>query len=349
VRVKILSGDDREGVVEAAEQLGLIDPTRGELDVQDGPELDYLDRVQYAHKVQITKVFAQLTPEQKGDIVNQLRNLDERVAVVADGVGDVPAMEEATLNITLQSGSQAALSMADIVLLKDSLQLLPTALQQGQRIVNGLLDILKVNIAQISTILLLIVAMFIENRRIFYYHPTHGGIIAFFIVVAPSLGLTLWASAGSLPRRYMRSRMWHFVVPAAVTMAAATLIISKLTFRISSDVVQTELTVTYGLVLMGLILVIFVQPPIKLFVGGDLLSGDWRPTYMALGLFVFYNVLVYIPSAQNLLRLAPLAEAWQYMIIGLITLVWLFLLRTVWRSRWMNRYLGILTSRFEDV
>ena len=122
----------------------------------------------------------------------------------------------------------------------------------------------------------------------------------------------------------------------------------SLAFRFSSDVTQTELTVTYGLVLMGLILVIFVQPPIKFFVGGDILSGDWRPTYMALGLFVFYNVLVWILLAQNLLRLAPLAEFWQYMIIGLVTFVWLFLLRAVWRSRWMNRYVGILTSRFEE-
>jgi cation-transporting ATPase E len=228
--------------------------------------------------------------------------------------------------------------------------LLPATLQQGQRIVNGLLDILKVNVAQVGYVLLLIIFLFfIDDRLTFYYHPTHGGVIAFFTVVAPSLGLTIWASAGALPRQYMRSRLWHFIVPAAVSMALAALAVSELVFRFSSNVAETELAVIYSLILMGLLLVVFVQPPTKAWVGGDVLSGDWRHTYMALGLFVFYNILVWIPLAQNLLRLAPLAELWEYAIIGLVVLVWMPILRAVWRAPWLNRYVGILSDRLERI
>lgn len=105
---------------------------------------------------------------------------------------------------------------------------------------------------------------------------------------------------------------------------------------------ETELAVTYGLVL-----IVFVQPPTRAWAGGDILSGDWRNTYMALGLFIFYNILVWIPLAQNLLRLAPLAELWEYAVIGLVVIVWLPILRAVWRAPWLNRYVGILSDRLE--
>jgi magnesium-transporting ATPase (P-type) len=360
VRVKILSAEEPEYVAGAAIDLGLIEDYPAAKQVISGRDLVQMDRSQIvdpryqnresAHQNGVyagqNRVYARLMPEQRGEIVQRLRDAGERVAVVGDGLDDIPAMEESNLNITLQSSSQATLGAADIILLRDSLQLLPATLKQGQQIVNGLLDILKINIAQVSYIFLLLVAMLLDDRPAFYYHPTQGGVIAFFTVIAPSLGLTIWASAGALPRRYMSSRLWHFIVPAAVTMAVAVLGLSEVIFELTNNVAETEQAVTYGLVLMGLILVIFVQPPARFFVGGDVLSGDWRNTYLAIGLFILYNVLVWIPLAQNLFRLAPLSELWEYPIIFAIALVWALILRTLWRSRWLTRYVGILSSPF---
>ncbi len=348
VRVALLSSNDPAAALEAARQLGFGAEEEEPENAISGRDLAVMTEEQVDTLVHQSNIFAELTPEQKGNLVDRLRLQDERVAMVGDALGDVPAMQQANLGITLQTSSQSALNLADIVLLKDSLQVLPKTLQQGQRIVNGLLDILKINVTQVGYILLLIIYLFfIDNRLNFYYHPTHGGVIAFFTVIAPSLGLTFWASAGALPRQYMRSRLWHFILPAAISMAIGALVISELVFLISSNVAETELAVTYGLILMGLIVVVFVQPPTKFFVGGDVLSGDWRNTYMALGLFILYNILVYIPLAQNLLRLAPLAELWEYAVIGLVVLVWLPILRAVWRAPWLNRYVGILSDRIE--
>ncbi len=348
VRVALLSSDDPAAALEAARQLGFAAEGEEPANVVSGRDLALMTEEQVDALVRKSDIFAELIPEQKGNLVDRLRHQEERVAMVGDALGDVPAMQQANLGITLQSSSQAALNLADIVLLKDSLQVLPATLQQGQRIVNGLLDILKINVTQVGYVFLLIIFLFfIDDRLNFYYHPTHGGVIAFFTVIAPSLGLTFWASAGALPRQYMRSRLWHFIVPAAISMAIAALAINALVFRISSNVAETELAVTYGLILMGLLLVVFVQPPTRAWVGGDVLSGDWRNTYMALGLFIFYNIVVWVPLAQNLLRLAPLAELWEYAIIGLVVLVWLPILRAVWRAPWLNRYVGILSARLE--
>jgi cation-transporting ATPase E len=348
VQIKILSSEDPARVMEAAGQLGLTGDDPDNQAAISGFELSQMDRGQFEQTIQNATVFGQLTPGQKADIVRGLRQLDERVAMVGDVAGDVPAMEEANLSITLRKSSQAALSMADIVLLEDSLQVLPTVLQRGQKIVNGLLDILKLNLAQIGYVLLLIVVMMIANRRIFYYHSTQGGVIAFFTVIAPSLGLTFWASAGALPRQYMRSRLFHFVVPAAVTLTIATVVLGGLTGNSVTELADSWMSVTFGLVVMGLLLVIFVQPPSRFWVGGDVLSGDWRITYMAIGLLLLFFVATLLPLTQQLLRLTPLVNIWVYLLIAAVAIVWLFTLRAIWRAPWLSRYVGIVSARLES-
>ncbi len=347
IRVKILSSAAPECVLETAEQVGLARDETDPGTAVSGLQLVQADQRLYTEVTHGRDVFGYLTPWQKGEIVQALRDCEERVAMVGDGADDVLAMERANLSLTMQSSCQAALSLADIVLLEGSFDVLPTILDRGQRIVNGMLDILKINLAQICYVLLLIVAMFIAGRRVFYYHPTQGGVIAFFTVIVPSLGLTFFASSGTLPRQYMRTRMVHFVLPAAVTMTVAALIIDRI-FRTSvSDIPYSELAVTHGLVVMGLLLIVFVQPPAPFWVGGDVLSGDWRNTHMAIVLLILFLAATYIPLTQELLRLAPLQSVKDYLIIGVVTIVWAFLLRAIWRTPWLNRYADILSERLE--
>ncbi|KPK06967.1 MAG: hypothetical protein AMJ56_13865 [Anaerolineae bacterium SG8_19] len=347
IKVKILSSDDPEPVLEAAGQLGLSKEQPTGKAAITGPQLVQMEQSSLGEAVQEADVFALLTSEQKGQIVRTLRRLGERVAMVGDGANDIPAMKEADLRITLRNSSQATLGMADIVLLDDSLSVLPTVLERGQRIVNGLLDILKINLAQIGYVLLLTLAMFLSGRRVFYYHPTQGGIIAFFTIIVPSLGLTFWASSGRLPRRYMRLRLWHFVVPAAVTMTVGSLLVTWLFERGLVDIPYAQLAVTYLLVTLGLLLIVFVQPPSPFWVGGDVLSRDWRNTYMAIVLFVLFIVITILPLTQELFRMTTLQDVRAYAFIGAVVIVWLFLVRAIWRAPWLNRYVGILSERLE--
>jgi cation-transporting ATPase E len=348
IRVKILSTDDPESIAEAAYQLGVSDPGQFGNTAVSSWQVAQAGREELGQLVQETNAFAQLTSEQKAQIVHILRRQGERVAMVGDAANDIPAMEEANLRITLRNSSQAALSMADIVLLDDSIQALPTILERGERIVNGMLDILKINLAQIGYVLLLTFAMFLSGRRVFYYHPTQGGIIAFFTIIVPSLGLTLWASSGSLPRQYMRSRLWHFVVPAAITMTLASLVVSWIFGRDLLGVTYSQLAVTYLLVAIGLVLIVFVQPPTRFWVGGDELSGDWRNTYLAIVLFIIFIAFSILPLTQELFRLTVLQGAWAYGFIAAVACVWTFLVRVIWRAPWLKRYVGILARRLES-
>ncbi len=346
VKIKILSTGDLDRVSEAAGQLGLLESTKNALTVS-GYQLAQMDEKQFDQNVSEATVFGHLTFRQKSEIVRALHRRGERVAMVGDGVEDVPAMTSANLSITLQSSSQAALSTADIVLLDDSLEVLPTVLERGQQLVNGMLDILKINLVQIGYILILLLTLVASGQLVFYYHPTQGGVVAFFTIIVPSLGLTFWASAGPIPRQYMRSRMVHFLVPGAITMALAALTVSFIFGRGLADVAHSQLAVTHVLITTGLLLIIFVQPPTRFWVGGDVFSGDWRNTYMAIVLFILFIAATYIPLTQELLRLAPLQDIQSYAIVGAVAIVWLFVVRAIWRAPWLNRYVGILSDRLE--
>jgi cation-transporting ATPase E len=145
----------------------------------------------------------------------------------------------------------------------------------------------------------------------------------------------------------MRSRLFHFVVPAALTMTAAALVISRIFGQGLVDITYSQLAVTHGLIVIGLLLVIFVQPPSRFWVGGDVLSEDRRTTYMAVVLLGVFIIATYLPLTQELFRLLPLESLVDYTATVLVAFVWLFLIRAIWRAPWLNRYVGIVSRQLE--
>ncbi|MBI5800731.1 MAG: cation-translocating P-type ATPase [Verrucomicrobia bacterium] len=82
----------------------------------------------------ITKenIFAEIRPEQKAGIVQQLQARGQRVAFVGDGINDAPALEQADLGIAVARASDVAREAADIILLQSDIQAIPEALGLAQ-------------------------------------------------------------------------------------------------------------------------------------------------------------------------------------------------------------------------
>jgi cation-transporting ATPase E len=92
--------------------------------------------------------------------------------------------------------------------------------------------------------------------------------------------------------------------------------------------------------LAGLALVLFVEPPSRWFVGGDRYSGDKRPTLLALGMLIVLILVLSIPQGREFFELLPLEWQDYAAIVGML-LVWMLLLRYVWRARLFERFLDI--------
>jgi Cu+-exporting ATPase len=74
------------------------------------------------------RVFAEVRPGQKAELVKRLQQQGERVAFVGDGINDAPALEQADLGIAVGRASDIAREAADIILLKSEIEAVPESL-----------------------------------------------------------------------------------------------------------------------------------------------------------------------------------------------------------------------------
>ena len=115
-------------------------------------------------EIGIDKVYAELLPEDKLEVIRQLQQQYSSVAMVGDGINDAPALAQASVGIAMgTAGSDVALETADVVLMADRLEKLEYAIRLGRR--SG--RIVKQNIIfALSFIVILLIANFTGNMTL---------------------------------------------------------------------------------------------------------------------------------------------------------------------------------------
>ncbi len=123
--------------------IGLVDPLRSDAAdtvhslQQQGLEVVLLtgDRSSVAHQIAaelgITRVFADIRPTQKAEIITELQKTGP-VAMVGDGLNDAPALAVADVGMAIGDGTGVAIDTADVVLMVDKLTGVQTAIDLGK-------------------------------------------------------------------------------------------------------------------------------------------------------------------------------------------------------------------------
>ncbi|MDZ4683962.1 MAG: heavy metal translocating P-type ATPase [Planctomycetaceae bacterium] len=86
-----------------------------------------------ARQLGITRVIAEVLPAQKADEIRRLRDLDERVGMVGDGVNDAPALATADVGLAMGSGTDIAVASAEVTLIGGRLESVVTAMELSRR------------------------------------------------------------------------------------------------------------------------------------------------------------------------------------------------------------------------
>jgi Zn2+/Cd2+-exporting ATPase len=117
-----------------------------------------------AQEIGIDGVYAELLPEAKLEVIRQLQQQYQSVAMVGDGINDAPALAQASVGIAMGTiGSDVALETADVVLMTDRLEKLEYAIRLSRR--SG--RIVKQNIVfALSFIFILLIANFTGNMTL---------------------------------------------------------------------------------------------------------------------------------------------------------------------------------------
>jgi Cu+-exporting ATPase len=82
-----------------------------------------------AHQLGISSVFSQVLPADKLQIIKQLQQQKEIVAMVGDGINDAPALVQADIGVAMGTGTDVAIESGDIILVKGTLEKVVEAIQ----------------------------------------------------------------------------------------------------------------------------------------------------------------------------------------------------------------------------
>ena len=74
-----------------------------------------------------------VTPQEKASVVARLQAEGHQVAMVGDGINDGPALSQADLGLALGSGTDVARNSADLLVIRDDLGAVPTAISLARR------------------------------------------------------------------------------------------------------------------------------------------------------------------------------------------------------------------------
>jgi P-type E1-E2 ATPase len=304
VQLKVLSGDAPATAGAIAHDAGVP----GSTPALDGEALP-AEPEALRDAVLSAPAVGRISPEGKREVVDALTDAGRYVAMVGDGVNDVPALKEARLAIAQGSGAQMARSVADLVLVKDDFAAVPGMVGEGRQILRNIQRVARLFVTKTVFTAVVGLAVGIPTatfpllpRQFTIASTVTIGIPAFLLALAPSSGP--WR-----PERFLQS-VFRFAIPAGVAIGVG-IVAGYLLARYGFDLGLTRSrTVATGIVVVcGLAVVLRLEAehgPRRLAIAG----------LCALMLALFALALV-IPFLRNFYELAtPTAESLAAWAIG---------------------------------
>jgi magnesium-transporting ATPase (P-type) len=211
VDVKVLSGDASGTVAAIATDVGI--EVAGVHDGEAIPD-DAQERQRFALEA---SVVGRISPEGKQQIVEALTDAGRYVAMVGDGVNDVPALKRSRLAIAQGSGTQMARSVADLVLISGDFAAVPQLVAEGRRALRNLQRVSKLYVTKSAFAAFLILTIGISSDA-YPLLPRHLSLAASLTIGIPTFFLALAPSSGPWrPEGFVRS-VARFAVPAGIVL-----------------------------------------------------------------------------------------------------------------------------------
>lgn len=136
--VIMITGDGPETAHRIAIESGIMtdekEPVYTGSDIDEATDEHLLEIMQSGQ----ARVFARVTPDHKLRLTKILQGAGEVVAMTGDGVNDAPALQRATIGISLSSSTEVAKEAADLVLVNDSFATIAYAIREGRRMTGNL-------------------------------------------------------------------------------------------------------------------------------------------------------------------------------------------------------------------
>lgn len=247
VTLKVISGDDPLTVSAIASAAGLegyekaVDMSR----IAPGTDLRAI--------AEENTVFGRVSPQQKRELICALGANGHTTCMTGDGVNDVPAMKEADCSVAMVSGSDAARSACDFVLMTSNFSAMIQVLREGRRVINNIENVAAMYL--VKTIYSTILSILYTFLPLPYpFTPLQLTPINVFTVGIPSFLLALRPNFERPEGRFLPNVLENSL-PAAITVIMNILIVELAGIAFELTTLETStmhvlLTATVGFVLL---------------------------------------------------------------------------------------------------
>ncbi|WP_026918785.1 HAD-IC family P-type ATPase [Gordonia shandongensis] len=234
VAVKIISGDNARSVGAVGESLGLGTPDSA-VDARSLPAGDD----ELAEVIADHDSFGRVRPDQKRAMVKALQSREHTVAMTGDGVNDVLALKDADIGVAMGSGSSAARSVAQIVLLDNKFATLPYVVGEGRRVIGNIERVSNLFLTKTVYAVLLAVLIGIAGLLAkafdwapvsYPFQPIHVTISAWFTIGIPAFILSLAPNNERAKTGFVR-RVLVQAVPNGIIVGLSTFVCFMLVNR----------------------------------------------------------------------------------------------------------------------
>ena len=260
VSLKVISGDSPLTVSHAAAAAGVPGADRMvDLSTIEG-EKDYTALSRHY------TIFGRVSPQDKQGLIEALRKDGHGVAMVGDGVNDIPALKAADCSIAMAGGSDAACRVAQITLLDADFDVMPRIVLEGRRVINNITRAASLFLVKNIFSLLLSVLLLIFPFA-YPFAPIQLTLVSSLTIGIPSFVLALQPSRDRVSGSFLRNVIMR-ALPGGVCTAA--LIIPLMAFSdglgFSQDVISTLSTLIAGY--SGLVVLFLTCLPLNALRGG---------------------------------------------------------------------------------
>ena len=300
VKIKIISGDNPKTVANLLKQIEFKDYDKY-ISGNDLPE----DYQKLKSIVSEYTIFGRVTPYQKQLIVRALKENNNTVGYIGDGVNDILALKEANCGIALASGISAARSVSEVVLTNSDFSVLTKIVNEGRRVVNNIERVASMYLIKtVYSFLISLTCIILVHEYPFY--PIQLSLISAICVGLPSFFLAIEPNYTKIEKGFLL-KVFRNALPSAICVwfNIIYLIMICSIFNIDFDVFRLTIVAVTGY--LNLRLLYNVSKPLTIM----------RKILVAFCFLAFYILLF----AYNKLLLLEKINVWSLIFILILIFI----------------------------
>ncbi len=325
IKTVIITGDNKFTAKKIAAILGLeVD----EESVVSGEDLLQMTDDELAKNITKIKLYARVTPADKLRIIQAWQKRGEVVAMTGDGVNDAPALKAADVGVVVNSGSDVAKEVADLILLDNNFKTIVMAVRQGRMIFANvrkvILYLLSDSFAEILIVGLGIIfglPLPLLTAQILWINLIADGL--------PSLALTMEPEDKDVMEHSHRSRNRHLfgfenkflIAVISLVAGSASLLVFHWFWTQTNDLALAR-TVVFTVLSLSTLLYVY---SIRSVENSIFNSNPFKNVYLNLAVLFGLGlqlIAIYIPFFNKALHTVPLTWAeWRFILIFIFLII----------------------------